>query len=59
MRQLVRSGIRSCAVNRFALWWPVIRPAVTTAMTPEACSSSAGMNARNGTTSEIAVMSTG
>ena len=41
VRQLSRSAIRDCAVCRIGALWPSSRPATTTAITPEACISSA------------------
>ncbi len=43
VRQFVRSAIRSCGVRCFTLVEPVKRPVTTTASTPEAPNSSAGM----------------
>jgi len=59
VRQLRLSLSRSCAEKRDRPWCPVTRPAATTASTPEACSSSAGMKATNGTVNDTAVVSTG
>ena len=59
VRQFIRSAIRDCAVCRIGALCPSSRPATTTAITPEACTSSAAMYAANGTTNEIAVSRTG
>ena len=59
VRQFIRSAIRDCAVCTTGALCPSSRPAMTTAMTPEAWISSAAMKATKGTTNEIAVSSTG
>ena len=59
VRQFSRSAIRDCAVCRIGALWPSSRPATTTAMTPEACTSSAATYAANGTTSDMPLSSTG
>src|SRR4051794_20312798 len=59
VRQFIRSAIRDWAVCRIGAVCPRSRPATTTLTTPEECSSSETMNVANGTTSEIAVSSTG
>ena len=41
------------------VWWPTIRPATTTASTPETCSASPSRYATNGVASEIAFDSSG
>ena len=57
--QFTVSASRSLAGSTPGLRWPVTSPATTTARTPEASSSSAGTQARNGMTKEAAVLSTG
>src|SRR6478735_2690158 len=59
VRQFIRSAIRDWAVCTTGALCPSSRPAMTTAMTPEAWISSAAMKATKGTTNEIAVSSTG
>ena len=59
VRQFIRSAIRDCAVCRIGALWPSSRPATTTAITPEACISSATRYAANGITKESAVSRTG
>ena len=56
VRQLSRSAIRDWAVCRIGALWPSSRPATTTAITPEACTSSAATYAANGTTSDMAAV---
>ena len=41
VRQFIRSAMRDCAVCRIGALWPRSRPAITTAITPEAWISSA------------------
>ena len=53
--QLIRSFSREVASWMIGALCPRISPAVTTAITPEACSSSAGRYARNGAINETAV----
>ena len=48
IRQLSRSAIRDCAVCRTGALWPSSSPATTTAITPEAWTSSAATNADEG-----------
>ncbi|SUD48413.1 Uncharacterised protein [Nocardia otitidiscaviarum] len=59
VRQLVRSAIREAALCHTGAPWPRIRPQVTTAITPEECTASAGRYAANGASSDRLVSSTG
>ena len=59
VRHVMRSVIRDCAVWMIGALWPSSRPATTTEMTPEACTSSAATNAANGVRNEIAVSISG
>ena len=59
VRHVIRSVIRDWAVWMIGALWPSSRPATTTEMTPEACTSSAATNAANGVRNEIAVSISG
>ena len=59
VRHVIRSVIRDCAVWMIGALWPSSRPATTTEITPEACTSSAATKAANGVRNEIAVSISG